>query len=161
VAAGLDRKLVAAVATADAAASVTGGDKMVSPPPPGAAVFGVVSVGDVLLGLLDSPRPTGPVVPKDSEPLFLPNGNPLPETFVEDLKKSRKAFVESLASLPPATLTATRAGNELRVELFQPKVQAGGLKAVIDAGANWLDKTGGLRSTNRNGGYDRQIYGRW
>ena len=161
LAVGLDRKLVAAVVTADAAASVTGGDKMVSPPPPGAAAFGVVSVGDVLLGLLDRPPPKGPVVPKESEPLFLPNGNPVPETFIEDLKKSRKAFVESLASLPPATLTATRAGNELRLELFQPKVQAGGLKAVIDAGANWLDKTGGLSGTNRNGGFGREIYGQW
>ena len=127
----------------------------------GAVSFGVVSVGDVLLGLLDSPRPNGPVVPKDSEPLFLPNGNPVPETFIEDLKKSRKAFVESLGSLPPATLTATRAGNELRLELFQPRVQAGGLKAVIDAGANWLDKTGGMSGTNRNGGFERNIYGKW
>jgi hypothetical protein len=161
VALGLDRKLVAAVVTADAAASVTGGDKVVSPPPAGVAACGVVSLGDVLLGLLEHPQPKGPVVPKEDDPLFLPNGNPLPENFMEELKKSRKAFVESLGSLPPATLTATRAGNELRVELFQPKVQSGGLKGVIDAGSNWLDKTGALRGTSRNGGIERDIYGKW
>src|SRR5262249_19089494 len=139
IAVGLDRKLVAQAVKADAATSVVGADRAVSPPPAGAAAFGVVSLGEILLGFVERPKAAGPVVPRDEEPLFLPNGNPLPENFMEDLKKARKDFVESLASMPPATVTARRAGNELRVELFQPKVQAGGLKTVIDAGAKWID----------------------
>ncbi len=158
---GLDRKLVAAATTADAAKSVVGGDRALSPPPAQASAFGVISLGDVVLGLLDKPRPTGPVVPKDDEPLFLPNGNPVPDSFIEELKKSRKAFVEALATLPPAALTVVRSGNELRVELFQPKVQTSGLKTVIDAAATWLDKAGALAGTNRNGGFERDIYGKW
>jgi hypothetical protein len=162
IALGLDRKLVAAAVTADAANSVIGGDKMVSPPAADVSAFGVVSLGDVVLGLLDRPRPEGPVVPKNDEPLFLPNGNPVPESFIEEMKKARQGFVESLRTLPPAALTVKRAGNELRVELFQPKVQAGGLKAVIDTAATWLDKANALAGTNRNGGFDREDrLGKW
>jgi hypothetical protein len=164
VAVGLDRKLVAAATSADAGKSVVGGNKTVSPPPADASAFGVVSLGEVLLGFLERPRPVGPVVPKEDEPLFMPNGNPLPENFMEELKKARKAFVESLGSLPPATLTVRRVGNELKIELFQSKVQGGGLKAVIDAGATWLDKAGVLMGAGRNNfnGFDGvERLGKW
>jgi hypothetical protein len=166
VAVGLDRKLVAAATSADAAKSVIGGTKSVSPPPADASAFGVVSLGEVLLGLLERPRPEGPVVPKEDEPLFLPNGNPLPENYMEEVKKAHKAFIESLGSLAPATVTIRRVGNELRIELYQPKVQAGGLKAVIDAGATWLDKAGALLGASRNNfngfdDYDRVRLGKW
>lgn len=160
---GLDRKHVAAAVKADAAGSVVGGDKLVSPPPADTPAFGVVSLGELLIGLGERPRPEGPVVPKEEEPLVLPNGNPLPENFMADLKKARKAFAEAVAKMPPATVSARRTGNELRVELFQPKVQAGGLKAVIDAGATWLDKAGAIKGANRSdGGIDRyDRLGKW
>lgn len=160
VAVGLDRKLVAQAATPGAAASVAGG---VSPPPGDSPALGVLSLGEVVVRVMDKPRPDGPVVPKEDEPLFLPNGNPLPENFIEDLKKARKGFVEALGSLQPAAVTIRKSGNELRVELFQPKVQAGGLKAVIDAGSKWLDKAGGLMAANRNGGnpFERDVFGKW
>lgn len=164
VSVGLDRKLVAQSVAANAAASVAGGNAAVSPPAAGTAAVGVVSLGDVLLKLIDRPKPDGPVVPKDIEdgPVFLPNGNPLPDDFMENLKKAKKAFVESLAALPPATLTAKRNGNELQVELFQPKVQGGGLKAVIDAAAAWLDKAGGMWGTDRHGRFDQfERFGKW
>jgi len=163
IAVGLDRKLVAQAATPNAANAVVGGNAIVSPPAD-AAAFGVVSLGEVLLGIINKPPPGGPVVPKeDGEPLILPNGNPLPDNFIEDMKKARKAFVESLVTLQQATLTAKRMGNELRVELFQPKVQAGGLKTVIDAAANWLDKAGALMGAAGNGQFDfeRVIKGKW
>jgi len=152
---GQNRKLVAqAVTPAAATASVIGGAQAVSPPPADASAFGVVSLGDIVTRMMEKPKIEGAVVPREDDVPFLPNGNPLPESFIEDLKKARKAFVESLAALPPATITAKRVGNELRVELFQPKVQAGGLKAVIDAGATWLDRAAGLMmGTNRNGGF--------
>ncbi|MBA4187101.1 MAG: hypothetical protein C0467_03700 [Planctomycetaceae bacterium] len=161
IAIGLDRKLVAQAVTADAVSSVVGGANAVSPPVDTAA-FGVISLGDLLLGGIEKPPVSGPVVPKEEAPVILPNGNPLPESFLEDLKKARKAFVDSLATLQPATVTAKRAGNELRIEVFQPKVQSGGLKTVIDAAANWLDKAGGLMGAG-NGGLDieRLMKGKW
>jgi hypothetical protein len=161
VAVGLDRKLVAAAVNADAVASVTGGGKVVSPPPAGVGAFGVVSIGDVLLGLLETPKPTGPVVPKnEDQPRFLPNGNPIPESFIEDLTKARKEFVAAIGTLPMATVTARREGNELRLELFQAKVQGGGLKGLIDAGSNWVDKAGALMGTTRESPYGRGFHDR-
>jgi len=161
---GLDRKLVARAVVADPAQAVVGGANVVSPPAD-ATAFGVVALGDVLLRMIEKPQPGGPVVPKDDEPATLPNGNPLPDSFMDDLKKARKGFTDSLATLQPATLTTKRVGNELRVELFQPKAQSGGLKTVLDAGATWLDKAGGLTGTaGRNGGIDREDgirFGKW
>jgi hypothetical protein len=161
VAVGLDRKLVAQAVTPDAANSVIGGAGVVSPPPADAAAFGVVSLGDLITRVMERPKSEGPVVPREDEPRFLPNGNPLPENFTEELKKARKALLDALAGVQPATLTARRVGDELRVEVFQPKVQAGGLKAVIDAGAAWLDKAGALLGTSRFDQFGRQIYGQW
>jgi hypothetical protein len=163
VAIGLDRKLVAAAATADAAASVAGGDRAVSPPGGDpAAVFGVLSLSDVVTALIEKPRPDGPVVPREGgdEIPVLPNGNPVPESMIEELKKARKELLASVGSLSPATVTARRVGNELRVEVFQPKVQNGGLKAVIDAAATWMDKSANLGDTRR-GFEGREIYGKW
>ena len=115
--------------------------------PPGgndpAAFFGVVSLGEVLPGLFAHPRPSGPVVPIQ-ETVLMPNGQPVPENVIADLKKARKELTASLATLAPATLTARRMGNELRFELFQPKMQNGAMKTIIDAGMNWIDKSSSL-----------------
>ena len=51
--------------------------------------------------------------------------------------------------------------NELRIEVYQPNMQNGGLKALIDAGANWLDKVASLRDPNNIDRFGRQIYGKW
>ncbi|HSQ55999.1 MAG TPA: hypothetical protein VLM40_09650 [Gemmata sp.] len=160
VAIGLDRTIVARAVTPEAAASVVGGAKAVSPPPEGVAAFGVVSIGDVLLGLLERPKPTGPVVAKEQPQVFLPNGNPAPASFTEELKKAEKDLVAAIGTLPLATLTAKRDGNTLQFELFQPKVQGGGLKSVIDAGTSWLDKAGSLMGMNRSG-RSSGAYERW
>ncbi len=146
---GLDQKLVASAIAKDPMISVVGGDQPIPPPPADAAAFGVVSVGEWLSRLLEQPPPDGAVVIREPR-LMGPNGNPLPQSFSDDLKKARKALIDSFGTLRPATLTVTRAGNELRMELFQPSVQAGGLKAVIDAGVNWLDLNNALTGSRFN-----------
>ncbi len=162
VALGLNRKLVADAVTADAAASVIGGDKAVSPPGDPVAAFGVLSLGDVLTSLIEKPQPEGPVVPREGNELpILPNGNPVPESWVADVKKARKELLTSFGTLSPATATIRRAGNELRIEVFQPKVQNGGLKTIIDAAATWFDKSTGLMSVDRRHGEFEIIKGRW
>jgi hypothetical protein len=148
VAVGLDRKLVAAAVGADAARSVVGGEKAISPPGDSPVLFGVVSLGVVLPALFERPRGSGPVVPVE-EPPVLHNGQPIPEGIIEELKKARKDLAAALGTLAPATVSVRRKGNELRFELFQPRVAQGDLKAVIDAAANWLDRSAGLSGQNR------------
>jgi hypothetical protein len=162
VAIGLDRKLVAGAVTADAVTSVIGGDKAVSPPGGDpAAVFGILSLGDVITALIEKPRSDGPVVPIDGDTVpILPNGLPVPESLLEDIKKSRKELFAALGALSPATVTVRRVGNELRVELFQPKVQNGALKTVIDAAASWLDKSASLMGNARER-FEYELRGRW
>jgi hypothetical protein len=38
-----------------------------------------------------------------------------------------------------------RAGAELRLEVFQPEVQNGGLKSVVGRGLEWFEKSVGRR----------------
>ena len=157
---GLDRRLVAAAVTADASTSVVGGNKIVSPPGgEPAALFGVLSLGQVIPGLLENPRPNGPVVPIDDPPVFR-NGQPIPESVVEELKKARKELAAALETVTPATVSARRLGNELRFEIFQPKVQNGSLKTVIDAAANWIDRRISISGDGRDWD-EREIRGRW
>ena len=160
IAIGLDRKLVAGAVTANAAASVIGGDKAVSPPGGDpAALFGVVSLGEVIPALFEKPRPNGPVVPVDEPPVFR-NGQPIPEGLIEEMKKARKELATALGTLAPATITARRSGNELRFEVFQPKVQNGAFKALIEATANWIDKSSSVTG-NPNDRYEREVLGKW
>jgi hypothetical protein len=147
VAIGLDRKLVAAASVGDAANSMVGADKGLSPPGGApAALFGLISLGEVVPTLFEEPRGAGPVVPID-EPPVLPGGQPIPESAIEELKKARKDLATALGTLPPATVAARRIGNELRFEVFQPKLQQGAFKGAIDAAANWLDRSAGLGLT--------------
>jgi hypothetical protein len=157
---GLDRKLVAAAVVANPATSVVGGDKSVSPPGgEPAALFGVISLGEVIPSLFERTPGSGEVVPVEG-PLVLPNGQPIPESTLEELKKARKELAAALATLSPATVTARRTGNELRIEVYQPKVQQGALKTAIDAAANWLDRSVGLggdiRTFSGRGGLRRR-----
>lgn len=160
---GLDRKLVAASVTADPSNAITSGATAVTLPADPVAAFGTLAIGEVIPSPFESPRPDGPVVPLDgvANTILLPNGQPLPEKMIEELKKARNDFFGALSSLSPATLSARRVGNELRIELYQPKVQNGGLKAIVEAGANWLDKSASLRDPNQIDRLERQVYGKW
>jgi hypothetical protein len=160
VAIGLDRKLVAAAAVGDPSTSMVGPDKGLSPPGGApAALFGLISLGEVIPSLFEEPRGAGPVVPVD-EPPVLPGGQPIPESVIEDLTKARKDLATALGTLPQATVAARRVGNELRLEVFQPKVQQGDFKGAIDAAANWLDRSASLGLTFT--GPSRQLGGiRW
>jgi hypothetical protein len=161
VAIGLDRKLVAASVAADAAASVVAGEHAVSlPGGDSAALCGVIALGDVLPRLFEKPRPGGPVVPIDEPPMRI-NGQPIPESVIEEMKKARRELAAALATMQHATLTARRIGSELRFELVQPKVQTGSLKTVIDAAANWLDRSAGMAGNNRGAIELDGLRGRW
>lgn len=159
VAIGLDRKFVAAAVRASPATSVVGGNKSVSPGGDPVAIFGVISLGEVIPALLERAPGGGEVVPVEG-PQVLPNGQPIPESMLEELKKARKELVAAMATLSPATVSARRAANELRIELYQPKVQQGALKTTIDAAANWLDRSVGLggdiRTFSGRGGFRRR-----
>lgn len=162
IAIGLDRKLVAAAVIADAITSVIGGNKAVSPPGgrDPAPCFGIISLGEVLPNLFAKPRPSGPVVPVE-ETIVMPNGQPVPESVIAELRKAGKDLTASLATLAPATLTVRRTGNELRFELVQPKIQNGALKPIIDAASNWLDKSSGMAGMNRRYEDLEIIKGQW
>lgn len=143
-AAGLDRKLVAAAVTAAPAS--------VSLPTDPVTSLGTLHIGELVAALMDSPQPDGPVIPRDgTESTLLLNGQPIPQRFIEDYKKARKEFLASLSSLPPAAVTARRVGNELRIEVYQPKVHNGGLKTLIEAGLNWVDQASNMRDPNQLG----------
>jgi hypothetical protein len=166
VAIGLDRKLVAASVTPDAAAAIVGADKSLLPANP-TTLLGVITVSEAVAFLMDRPRAPGSIVPVDDVPLppggFPGGGNPVPENLLEDLKKSRKEFLTTLGTLAPATVVVQRTGNDLRIELFQPKVQGGGLKSAIDSGANLLDRWGGVMGSRRQfiDLEGREVLGKW
>lgn len=150
VAIGLDRKVVAAGVVADSAAAITSGPDGVSLPSEPVSGFGTLTLRPLLAALLDQPPVKGPVVPVDrgGNPGTLPNGQPIPAKWVEEGKKAQGEFLAALDSLAGSTLQVRREGSELRLEWYQPKLHNGGLKAVIEAGATWLDKTRYARSAN-------------
>jgi hypothetical protein len=153
VAIGLDRKLVAGSVTPKAASeSIAANIELATGAKP-AAIIGVIAVTDVIPLLLENTRPDGPVVPVEDGPAFLPGGIPrpenLPENLTEEVAKSKKEFFNSLKAISPATIVVQSSGNELRIDLFQPKVQRGEWKTVIDSGANWLDKLGSVMGNFR------------
>lgn len=153
---GLDRKLVAA-------AAMTSGDKPMTIPAGDPLVgYGNIVLAEVVAAILEKPRTEGPVVPVENPaaPQGFNNGNPIPEELIEALKKSRNEFFTTVGKLAPATMTVRRKGNELTVEIVQPKVQGGGLKAIIDSGALWLDRWSSLMGSQQFGfdgrmGFDR------
>jgi hypothetical protein len=137
---GLDRKIVAAAVAGEPGASVVGAAG-VTEPPEGTALFGTLSPGDVLQLLSERPKPEGPVVPvPGARPRRNDNGQFELEKEQEDETKGLKDFLSAFAALPPMTVTVRRLDGELRLELWQPKVQNGGLTQVINAGVVWADK---------------------
>jgi hypothetical protein len=137
---GLDRKLVAAAAAGEPAGSVVGAAG-VTDPGDGTALFGTLAPGEVLRQLTEQPKAEGPVV---SVPGPQPRRNDMGQFELEkdreDEARALKDLLAAFAGLPPTTVTAHRVGGELRVELWQAKVQDGGLTAVINAGTVWFDK---------------------
>ncbi len=145
---GLDRKLVAAAVTPNAANSVAGGDKGLTLPPGNHAFVGTLNLGAIIASfdakpmLLDGPvRPVEPLRPN-------PGGTAPPPIAQQQAEKARAAFLTAFSELPPAVVTARHTGGELRFEVFQPQVQNGGLTPGINAGLDWFDKLMNLRDPN-------------
>jgi hypothetical protein len=167
---GLDRKLVAGALSADAVGALTG-DKALSLPAGARGAVGALNLGEVLGALLaprtsSTPEPARRPLPrgeKREEPAIEGppavrdfDGDPVPAEARQAAAKAREALVLALGELN-AALGARARATELRFELFVPKVQNGGLKAVLAAGANWLEKEFAL--TAPNGG--RTPFGRY
>ncbi len=161
---GQDRKLVSAALSPDAGTSVAGGPRPLVVPSGDLALLGTANLGE-LLAAIDWPVPTA----SGAQPPF---GRPgvrrgevmnAPEDAVKAAEQAREAFLAAFGELPPAAVSVRRSGNELRLEVFQPKVQNGGLTPVINAGVNWFDKLMNLRDPNRAATdiYDGPIKGRW
>ena len=154
---GQDRKVVASALVPDVATSVAG-DKPLTVPAGDLATLGTVNLGALftLIPLPETTRPGQLFNPQPIERL----GNVLPEDdVVKDADKARAAFLAAFGELPPAVVTVRRSGDGLRLEVFQPKVQNGGLTPVINAGVNWFDKLMNLRNPNRLEIYDGPSFG--
>lgn len=147
---GPDRKIVAAIAAADPALSVVGGERPAKFPDltDDTVLIGTVSPGVVLRTLFDGPagmgNPNGPDGTSNTLDLpqsgIRPIGGPQPNPAQADEQKAWNALLLAIDDLPPPTVTVRRVGTELRVEVFQPGAPAGGLGPVLNAGATWLEK---------------------
>lgn len=152
VAIGLDRKLVASVLGSEAAGTTP--PRTTAEP---AVLLGSVSLADVLQALLERPHREGPVVPLEmAEVPRFPNFNnfQVPESVSEDVGKARQEFFKKFGAIPAATISVRRTTDSLKLELFQPRVLAGGLKSVIDSGTLWLDKWDVLSDSRRQFGIE-------
>lgn len=159
---GQDRKLVAAALAPDASASVVGGPNPLIVPAGDLAVLGTVNLGE-LVALIELPTAAANSGRPFGGPRIRRGELTGPEELVKEAEKAREAFVAAFGELPPAAVTVRRAGDSLRLEVFQPKVQNGGLTPVIGAGVNWFDKLMNLRDPNRAAVeiYDGPFKGRW
>jgi hypothetical protein len=116
--------------------------------------------------------PVGPAVPAKSTPgpgfggldfagpggPSIPGGANQPENQKKEEAKTWEALLSALDNLPPTALTARRIGMELRVELWQPKTQSGGLASFINAGIGWFDSVLNRNpNPNPNSGYGRRF----
>lgn len=158
IAVGLDRQLVAAAVTGDAAGSVLGGDRPpVVPDAGGAAAIGILSPGAVFRAFADPKPITGPVVPVTGPGTAKPQpgggavASP-PDALKQDEAKAWAAFLTAIDALPPATVVIRRVGDELVADFHQPKVQGGELTPVINAGVAWFDKLLNLMPDPNNPG---------
>lgn len=164
---GLDRKLVAGALASDAVGALTG-DKALPLPAGDRGAVGALNLGAALTALLAPRAPATPEPPRapnprgrreaalTEPPAIEDDGRPSgPETRA-GAEKARAAFATALGDLT-AALGARASATELRFELFVPNVQNGGLKQVIAAGANWLEKEV-VRGTSDDG---RGPYGRF
>ena len=110
--------------------------------------------------MIELPATKGPVRPFYAPPVERLGDVLPPDEVLKEADKARAAFVAAFGELPPAVVSVRRVGDELRLEVFQPKVQGGGLTPVIDAGVNWFDKLRGTGEPNASLPRMRQTYGK-
>ena len=147
---GLDRKFVAAALTPDAATSVVG-DKPLPLPAGDLALLGTLNLGE-LIAAVDAPVAAAAGSPSRPN-LRSVNGEVIStDELLKDAASARTAFLAAFGALPPAVVSVQRSETELRLDIFQAKVQGGGLTPVINAGVNWFDKQMNLRDPNRADG---------
>jgi hypothetical protein len=158
---GQDRKVVATALVPDAGASVAGGDKPLTVPAGDVVLLGALNLG-TLVAAIELPVGGGALRTFDGprNERRGPGAAPTDEQ-AKEAEKARAAFLAAFDALPPAVVTVRRAGEELRFEVFQPRVQNGGLTPVINAGVNWFDKLLGLRIDLELIPDGRPIYGKW
>lgn len=166
IAVGLDRKLVS-VALGDAAGSVLGGPRpAVFPVGEEFPLVGTLAAGSAIRALTAVEVQAGPVrplpgpLPLPGQPFAPPGGVPGQpgEKPQAEEAKAWDAFLNAFDTLPPATVSARVTNNELRIELWQPKVQ-GGFAPVINAAAEWFDKQPSWSA--EPGGYPVSPYSRF
>ncbi|MBX9579498.1 MAG: hypothetical protein K2X87_04250 [Gemmataceae bacterium] len=139
VAVGLDRAIVAAAVVgggpADGTMKAEAGVVGVGAVSPGVVLRALAAVGPD--GPVVTASPTGPgrMARRRFQPVPAPAADP---KQAETEAKAWDAVVAAADALPPATLTVRRAGNEVRVELWQPKAQ-GGLGPAVNAAVDWYD----------------------
>jgi hypothetical protein len=145
---GQDRKLVAGALIPDANTSVIG-DQPLPLPTGDLAMVGVLNMGD-LLGTIELPATKGPPQFFDPFPRERLGQMAPPDEMVKDADKARAAFLASFGQLPPAAVSVRRVGDELKWDIFQPKVQNGGLTPIINAGVTWYEKLMDMHHHNPN-----------
>jgi hypothetical protein len=156
---GQDRKLVAGALAPDAAASVLG-DKPPPLPKGDLVLVGALNLGELIASVEVAPGTgTGPVDFFDPFPRIQKGRLLPPEEMAKEAEKARAALVAAFGQLPPAVVSVRRAGDELKLEVFQPKVQNGGLTPVVNAATNWFDKLIEMNPRNANPNYPYPIYG--
>lgn len=177
VAIGQDRKLVAAAAKGEAAAP------SLAVPTENASLAGSLGAGGLVRLLTEVKKLEGPVVPRGpatpakvqpnsgfgqfggpggfEDVPTLPGTANLPEKQQKSEDAAKEAFFKALDALPPASFTMKRAGNDLRIEMFQPKLQGGGMAPLINSAVGWFDQVLN-RYSNPNGyGGRYQFRGGW
>ena len=157
---GLDRKLVAAAALGDSGRSVVAGTTTLGRSGEAPPLLGTLSLGGLLRRVTETSIPDGPVVPLTAatpstglrQPGEIETDSPKQK---ENEAKAWTSLLKALDGLPPAIATGQRIGNELRFEVWQPKVQGGGLGPVVIAGLGWYEML-----LDRNADPNTPYYGR-
>ena len=170
---GLDRKLVAAAANGSTPAAPLG------LPTDGANAVGMLQLGGLTRLITEVKLPEGPVVPRGPATPAKPQPNGFRNGFdIEDapsiqdpaslpdaVKKSEAAakadFFKALDGLPAASITAKRTGSDLRFEVFQPKVQGGGIAPLVNASVGWFDQVLNRTANPNQHGYYGPRFGRF
>lgn len=147
---GTDRATVAAAVTGAASSSIVGVGKPAFPPGDGAAALAAVTPGGFLRALDVLTKADGPATPPKPAAggrrmqRFNPWGQPIQDDQpdakqLEDEGKAWGAMVKAAEPMGPTGVAVRRVGDELRVEVWQPKVRTGGLVPVLNAAANYWD----------------------
>ena len=171
IAIGLDRKLVVAAVNGE----VGNPSAVAIPAGEAPALIGSLGLGGLLRLMTEVTKLEGPVVPlgpptpAKTAPGFggrgfsgdiptLPNGANATEEQKKLEAKAWDGLLLALDGMPATSMTARRTGNELRIELWHPKVQ-GGLVPLVNSGVGWYDLV--LNRTANPNAYPGPRYGRF